>query len=121
MTRTIRFHAFRTGAAAVVLGWAGLIAPASTQAQFTSQHRALLNHSATTPIIGAVLGATGIPFADPDPIDQVNGERALLGRGYVVQTPVLEPSPIDTRREDLPVDGTWALLGRRDSRSTMDE
>jgi hypothetical protein len=121
MSRSIRFFAVRAVAAGAVLGSASLIAPASTEAQFTSQHQALLNHSATPAIIGGNAGTTAIPFSDLEFRNQVDGDRALLGRVDVVETPVRQPSQIDNRPEDLPVDGTWALLGRRVELSISDE
>jgi hypothetical protein len=121
MARTNRFFAFRAAAAGAVLGSASLIAPASTEAQFTSQHHALLNHSVTRAIIAGNPGATAIPLSDLDFSNQVDGQRALLGRVDVVETPVLQQGQIDTRRDDSPVDGAWALLGRRVELSISDE
>jgi hypothetical protein len=114
MSRTILSSTLRLLAAGGLLGGAGLIAPATTQAQSISYDRALLNHR-TAPIpVEARLSTRLTTPADPEATSRFDGERALLGRAEGGGQ-VFAANQNAVSQANVPgVDGAWALLARNE-------
>jgi hypothetical protein len=108
MSRTIRSTALRSLAAGALLGGAGLIMPATTQAQSISPERGLLNYSAASAAFGPRHYATWTLGSGYE--QAPDGAQALLGRQAAEAAPAFGPSPATAGSEPKrPVDGDRAL------------